>query len=146
MLRVSMRTDYSVRAAIELAARFGHPPASSSEIAAAQDIPEPYLDQLLVALRKAGLVRSSRGPQGGHTLVRSPREVTLADVIIALDGRQTPLACMNENGQCQLGPTCPQREPWLELDRLVWDYLKSYTLTDLLDIQTNAQARAMYHI
>lgn len=146
VLRVSMRTDYGLRAAIELAARFGQPPISSADVASRQEIPEPYLDQLLVALRKAGLVRSARGPLGGHALARDPREVTAADVVAALEGRTPPSACFDERWQCQLGPSCAQREVWTDVDRLLWDFLKSVTLADLVARQSQLESRAMYYI
>jgi Rrf2 family protein len=146
VLRVSMRTDYGLRAAIELATRFGEPPISSAEVASRQEIPEPYLDQLLVSLRKAGIVRSSRGPLGGHALARDPREVSVAEVIAALEGRTPPSACFDDRGQCQLGASCPQREVWTELERLVWDHLEAISLADLVARQSQLESRAMYYI
>ena len=71
-MKLSMRSDYGVRAVIDLARRFGDGPVQSAEIAARESIPEAYLEQLLTSLRKAGLVRSSRGPRGGHELAREP--------------------------------------------------------------------------
>ncbi|MCL6648736.1 MAG: Rrf2 family transcriptional regulator [Chloroflexi bacterium] len=146
MLRVSMRTDYGIRAAIELATHYGKPPVSSAEIAARQEIPEPYLDQLLITLRKAGIIRSSRGPLGGHSLAKDPRDITLAELVAALEGRTPPAACFDEHGRCQLGPGCPQRDVWTELDQLLWNHLRSVTMADLVDRQAQLQARAMYYI
>ncbi|MFN8532414.1 MAG: Rrf2 family transcriptional regulator [Dehalococcoidia bacterium] len=141
-----MRTDYGIRAVIELAARFGEPPVSSAEIASRQEIPEPYLDQLLVSLRKAGLVRSTRGPLGGHSLAKDPAELNLGDLVAALDGRSAPSACFDHDDRCQLGEGCPQRDAWVELDRLVWNYLASVNLADLVARQSQLDSRAMYHI
>ncbi|GIW06895.1 MAG: Rrf2 family transcriptional regulator [Dehalococcoidia bacterium] len=141
-----MRTDYGLRAAIELAARFGEPPVSSGEVASRQEIPEPYLDQLLVTLRKAGIVRSTRGPLGGHALARDPRDVSVGEVVAALEGHAQPSACFDERGQCQLGPICPQREVWTDLERLVWERLQGITLADLVARQSQLESRAMYYI
>lgn len=85
-MRVSSRADYGVRALFDLAQRFGHGPVQSRDIAARQGIPEAYLHQVLGALGRAGLVRSTRGPAGGHELLRLPQEITVWDVLYALDG------------------------------------------------------------
>lgn len=85
-MRVSSRADYGVRALFDLAQRYGRGPTQSRDIAARQDVPEAYLHQVLGALNRAGLVRSTRGPLGGHELARDPRDVTLWDVLSVLDG------------------------------------------------------------
>ena len=81
-----MRSDYGAHAVIELARRAGQGPVQCAEIAACQKIPEAYLDQLLSSLRRVGIVRSVRGPHGGHELARDPRQLTLGDVVTALEG------------------------------------------------------------
>ena len=88
-MRISTKGDYGVRALIELSHHYGEGPLQSAEIAARQRIPEPYLDQLLTTLRKAGFIRSVRGPQGGHALIRRPEEVRLSDVIRSLEGSRS---------------------------------------------------------
>ncbi len=74
-MKVSMKGDYGVRALVELAHHYGEGPVQSAVIASRQSIPEPYLDQLLTSLRRAGFIRSVRGPQGGHALIRDPRDL-----------------------------------------------------------------------
>ena len=71
-MRISTRGDYGIRAMLELAQRYGEGYLQSSEIAAARAVPERYLCQLLILLRKAGLIKSRRGPGGGHALARPP--------------------------------------------------------------------------
>lgn len=89
-MRLTMRSDYGAHAVIELASRYGEGPIQSAEIAARQKIPEAYLDQLLCSLRRAGIIRSLRGPHGGHELARNPRELTLGQVVTALEGPVVP--------------------------------------------------------
>ena len=84
-MHIAKRTDYGVRAMMYLAERYGQGNIQSAAIAARQGIPEAYLDQLLGSLRKAGLVRSVRGPQGGHSLLISPDQITLMAIVSALD-------------------------------------------------------------
>lgn len=90
-MRLSARVDYALRAAIELAEAGAQErvPVTAEQLASAQQIPSKFLENILVQLRRAGLVRSQRGPVGGHWLARPPAEVSLADVIRAVEG---PLA------------------------------------------------------
>ena len=85
-MRFSMKTEYGVRAIVELAANAGRGALQSGEIARRQSIPGPFLDQVLMTLRRAGLVTSTRGPRGGHTLARRPDEIRLDEVITCLEG------------------------------------------------------------
>ena len=89
-MKVSMKGDYGARALVELEHHYGEGPVQSATIAVRQSIPEPYLDQLLTALRRAGFIRSVRGPQGGHALVRDPHDLRLSEAISALEGSLAP--------------------------------------------------------
>src|ERR1700675_2907691 len=102
-MKVSTKGDYGVRALVELAHHFGEGPVQSAEIASRQEVPEPYLDQLLTNLRRAGFIRSVRGPQGGHALIRNPRELRVAEVIEALEGPIMPSDCLDDGGICAKG-------------------------------------------
>jgi Rrf2 family protein len=85
-MRLSMKTEYGVRAIVELAANAGRGALQSGEIARRQVIPGPFLDQVLMTMRRAGLVNSTRGPHGGHVLARSPEDIRLDEVIACLEG------------------------------------------------------------
>ncbi|ADG87822.1 Rrf2 family transcriptional regulator [Thermobispora bispora] len=87
-MRLSARVDYALRAAAELAAA-GDGPTTVGELAQGQDMPPKYLENILLQMRRAGLVRGQRGPEGGYVLARPANQITLADVIRAVDG---PLA------------------------------------------------------
>ena len=128
-MRVSSRADYGVRALFDLAERFGQGPVQSRDIAARQRIPEAYLHQVLGALGRAGIVRSTRGPQGGHELTRTPAEVTVLDVLEILDGpdrRAHP-------HPAAVGERDIVHQVWHDLQRQASDYLGSITLETLLD-------------
>ncbi len=130
-MKVSTKGDYGVRALIELALHFGEGPLQSAEIAARQRIPEPYLDHLLTTLRRAGFIRSVRGPQGGHELVREPATVRLDEVLQALEGSLSPSACLDENSPCGKTGSCPQRELWQEIYDATIEILHRTTIADL---------------
>ena len=85
-MRFSMKTEYGVRAIVELAANAGRGALQSGEIARRQRIPGPFLDQVLMTLRRAGLIDSVRGPRGGHQLARAPEDIRLDEVIACLEG------------------------------------------------------------
>ena len=97
------KVDYALRALLDLATQPPGKPAQSREIAARQEIPESYLNQLLVVLRRAGLVRSVRGAAGGYVLGREPHTMTVADLVEALHGPDF----LGENGEGDRGSTTP---------------------------------------
>ncbi|MCZ2108844.1 MAG: Rrf2 family transcriptional regulator [Dehalococcoidia bacterium] len=140
-MRVSTRSDYGLRALIELAGHYGHGPLQSSEIALRRHVPEQYLDQLLTALRKAGFIRSVRGPAGGHELVRNPADITVRDVIEALEGSLSPVAWLDEPAELTDHPhLCGQREIWERVRAATEEILSSYSIADLLEREPSATA------
>jgi len=143
---VSMKGDYGVRALIELALRYGEGPIQSSVIAARQAIPEPYLDQLLTSLRRAGLIRSVRGPQGGHSLVRPPHEVHLSEVLIALEGSLAPISCLDDPAGCTRPVGCSLRDVWEQVHAATIGILEAITIGDLADKERAGANAARYAI
>ncbi|MFH1485390.1 MAG: Rrf2 family transcriptional regulator, partial [Chloroflexota bacterium] len=99
-----MRADYGLRALVDLAMHYDESPVQTSEIASRQSIPEPYLDQLLTTLRKAGLIHSRRGPRGGHSLAREPGQILLSEVINTLEGPCAPMNCIDNPETCPRSP------------------------------------------
>ena len=141
-MRVSSRADYGVRALFDLAQRFERGPVQSRDIAGRQHIPEAYLHQVLGVLNRAGLVRSTRGPQGGHELARSPAEISLWNVLSVLDGPDRrahphPDAVSGEDVVHQM---------WHELQCQSVEFLRSITLAMLVDRQRSREPVANYDI
>ncbi len=134
-MRIPMKVDYGVRALVELALHYGERTVQTAEIAAKQHIPEAYLDQLLTSLHKAGITRSRRGPQGGHTLVKDPREIDLATVMATLEGTSPPLDCFLWPDECTLSGMCAQRDVWREVEEAVQRVLRSTSIADLAQRQ-----------
>ena len=132
-MKVSTKGDYGVRALVELAHHYGQGPVQSAEIAARQEVPEPYLDQLLTTLRRAGFIRSVRGPQGGHALIREPREIKLSEVMIALEGSLAPIACVDDPEACTKSGGCVQREVWGRVRDATVKILDSVSIADLAE-------------
>ena len=128
-MRVSSRADYGVRALFDLELHYGQGPVQSRDIAGRQRVPEAYLHQVLGALSRAGLVRSTRGPLGGHELIQDPSRITLWDIIMLLDGpdrRQSPDLERASD---------PVHETWQELQGRIESYLSDITLEKLVDVE-----------
>lgn len=141
-MRVSSRADYGVRALFDLAQHYGQGPVQSREIANRQHIPEAYLHQVLGSLGRAGLIRSTRGPQGGHQLVRSPGEVTVLAVLEALDG---PDRRSHPHLQTA-GDQDIVHALWHDLQCQASEFLRSVTLETLLDRSRSTRPVGTYSI
>jgi Rrf2 family protein len=129
-LRVSAKADYAVRAAIELAVSDGRP-VKGERIAHAQDIPLKFLENILLELRHAGLVRSQRGAEGGYWLARRPEEITLADVIRSVEG---PIANVRGEGPQDVeytGSAAPLKDVWIAVRANLRSVLEAVTLADV---------------
>lgn len=139
-----MRSDYGAHAVIELARRYGQGPVQCAEIAASQKIPEAYLDQLLSGLRRAGIVRSVRGPHGGHELARDPRLLTLGDIVTALEGPVVPLEFVHEPSSDAAGTdwwaACAVRNAWLAAAEASQRVLDATSIQELLEQQQSIRA------
>ena len=129
-MRISAKADYAVRAAVELATR-GDGPSKGELIADAQDIPLKFLENILGELKHAGLVRSQRGTEGGYWLGRPPEEITIADVIRAVEG---PLASVRGESPESLGYSGsaePLLNLWVAVRANLREVLESVTLADV---------------
>jgi Rrf2 family protein len=131
-MRVSAKTDYALRAAVELAAAHGDgSPVKGERLATTQSIPLRFLENILLQLRHAGIVESRRGADGGYKLARPPEEITLADVIRAIDG---PLAGVSGQRPETLdfkGTSEPLRDVWIAVRASLRGVLEGVTLADV---------------
>ncbi|MGQ9676987.1 MAG: RrF2 family transcriptional regulator [Chloroflexota bacterium] len=148
-MRLTSRGDYGLRALIELALvhRVGRP-VQVKDIARRQDIPEDYLGQLMVSLRKAGLVESVRGPSGGYVLSRAPEEITLAQALEVLEGPlgQTECSLHDNRARCGMATGCAIQESWSRAARAALDVLESVTIEDLARRQREITRTLSFHI
>ncbi|MBC7251421.1 MAG: Rrf2 family transcriptional regulator [Anaerolineae bacterium] len=132
-MRFSSREQVGLRAMVELAQRYGSGPVPLSEVAAAQEVSLPYLEQVVRPLRRAGLLTSTRGASGGYTLARPPDQITVGDVIRVLEGAIVPIRCVTDQScsPCTLEGHCATKSVWeIVRDRLT-ETLDSITLADL---------------
>ena len=126
-VKVSTRGDYAARALLSLALHGIERPTSVKEIAERTNLPQPYLEQILLAVKGAGLVRSKRGVGGGYVLARPPQEISLAEILAAVDGPLTRLPDVHDHceGHCVL------QEVWVGVSEAMGRLLQGHTLADL---------------
>jgi len=144
-MHISAKGNYGLRAVFDLALHYGHGPILSADIAARQQIPEAYLVQLLNLLGKAGVVRSVRGPKGGHQLVKRPDEVSVGDVLAALEG-PVDLVGKGESRISDGAEADVLRDVWLAVENAINDVLSAVTFADLCKKQQMQQANFMFRI
>lgn len=132
-MRVSAKELYGLRAMSEFARHFGQGPLSLAEVAKRQGISQPYLEQIAIDLRRAGLLRSKRGALGGYSLTRAPEAMTAGDVIRALEGSILPIQCVAEQRciPCSLEDGCSARGIWEQVRNRLVETLDSITLAEL---------------
>jgi Rrf2 family protein len=130
-MRVSARADYALRAAIELAAASDRH-VTGEQLARAQNIPGTFLETILTHLRRSNIVRSKRGPDGGFWLARSASEISLADVIRAVDGRLLDVPGEPPENVTYPGPAEPLRRVWIAQRAFGATVLETVTLSDIV--------------
>ncbi|MEA2450015.1 MAG: hypothetical protein QOG63_1947 [Thermoleophilaceae bacterium] len=131
-VRISAKADYAVRAALELAAAES-PPVKGERLADAQSIPLKFLENILGDLRQSGLVVSQRGPDGGYRLERPASEITVADIIRAVDGPLASVRGERPELMHYAGPAEQLAPVWLALRAAVRGVLEHVTLQDMVD-------------
>ncbi len=142
-MKVSTRGDYASRALLSLALHAGQEiPTSVRDIAERTGLPQPYLEQILLALKGAGLVRSKRGVGGGYILARPPAEITLGQIVSAVDG---PIVAgdfgrPHENGACEHEGQCVLLAVWADVGEHMREHLDSFTLADMVRRARNTAA------
>ena len=130
-MRLSARVDYALRAVSELAAASA--PRTVEQLSSAQQIPNKYLESILGELRRGGLLRSQRGPDGGYRLARPPAEISIADVIRALDGELANVRGSRPENLEYVGAAAPLQEVWIALRASERAILESVTLAHVAE-------------
>lgn len=136
-MKLSKKSEYGLRALLELTLVYGTATLQRHDIAARQHIPVEFLEQILLALKRAGLLASRRGMKGGYTLIKSPEEITLGQVIRILDGPLAPISCVSKTAyqKCRECPyaekaRCPVQQVMGTVRDAIAGILDHYTLAD----------------
>ena len=141
-MRLTTKGRFAVTAMIDLAARQGDGPVTLAGIAERQSISLSYLEQLFGKLRRHKLVNSVRGPGGGYRLARAMDEITVADIIIAVDEPLDATQCGGRE-DCHDSRRCMTHDLWIDLNRTIYAYLEGITLGSLMDRQRAQNGEAV---
>ncbi len=146
-MKMSTRGRYGLRVMLELALRYGRGPVLAEAIAVSQGISGKYIHLLVPSLRAAGLVRASRGPNGGYELARAPSRITVLEAVEALEGKNAPAPCVNDASFCPKSSRCAARDVWRAVAAATDGVLSGITLEALAGKQSAApEGPATYHI
>ena len=135
-MRISAKGDYATRAVLDLAVSHGRGEVSQIRaIAARQGIPEKYLENILLSLKKAGILQSRRGHNGGYALARPPELITVGEVVRVIEGHLAPISCasMTAYQACPSESACGLRSVWVEARNAVAGVLDNTTFKDVMD-------------
>lgn len=131
-MKLSTRSRYGARILLELARNREKGPKQVAEISQQQKIPVKYLEQLIRTLKSAGLVKSVRGPKGGHLLAREPGDVYLGEIVRLFEGKPVLVDCVQSATACDMAEGCRLRAAWTKATEALYSTLDSITIADLL--------------
>lgn len=131
-MKLSTKGRYGVKAMVELAINYGNEPISIKTISERQNISECYLEQLFSPLRKASLIKSIRGAQGGYVLNKEPKDITVAEIISVLEGPIEIASCI-EGDSCDNEDSCATRLLWEKIKTSIDEVMNSVTLQDIVN-------------
>ena len=133
-MKLSSKGEYASRAMLELSLRYGKGPLRISAISRAQNIPERFLEQILLLLKRAGYLKSKKGPNGGYCLAKPPSAINVAEIIRVLEGPLAPIDCVSvmAHEACPMEETCGLRWLWKEVRDSVAEIMERTTFADLV--------------
>jgi len=134
-MKLSTKGRYGVRLMIDLAAHYGEGPILLREIAKREEISEKYLSNLVNPLKAAGLVEATRGVHGGYVVGREPSEITMQEIVEALEGSLCLVDCVEKPAACNRAAFCIASDLWREAADGIAQVLGKYTLADMVERQ-----------
>lgn len=134
-MRLSTKARYAVRAMVELALSYDGEPVKLKTIAEKQDLSIKYLEQVMNPLRVNGFVSTQKGSRGGYRLIKPPDQITLYDLIYAVEGSLAPVDCVDNPETCDRVDSCVTRDVWVRVHQVILRELQSTTLAELADEQ-----------
>ncbi len=143
-MRITTWAEYGLICALHLARREGEGPVPGRDIAARESLPADYVEQILLRLRRADIVKSTRGARGGYALARPPADISVRDVIAASERATFELHCMSHPvgaERCAASHDCSIRPVWMLLQQKIDDVLESVRLSDLLYDEPDVRER-----
>ena len=131
-MKLSTKTRYGTRILIELALQVNQGAIQVSKISLSQKIPVKYLEQLLRTLKKAGIVKSVRGPKGGHLLAKDASEISLGEIVRLFEGQTDLVECVSFPEKCEMAAECLVRNAWYDATSVLYEKLDGISIADLI--------------
>lgn len=132
-MKISTKGRYGTRAMVDLGANYGKGPVSLREMAKRQGISMKYMEQIVPLLKNSGLIRSTRGARGGYVVSRAPQQISLRDIVQALEGSWSIVDCLDDGNPCSRIHKCVTYEIWNDLNQAIFKILDATSLQDLID-------------
>ena len=147
-MKLSTKGRYATRAILELAMREGDDPIQLRGVAEAQNVSAKYLERLFQMLKQAGVLKSIRGVHGGYLLARNPNDITIQQIVEAVEGPISIVDCVAQPVDCARSLDCVSRTLWARTNKLIVDYLGAVTLSDLIKeaSSANLETQRGYHL
>ena len=146
LLKLTTKGRYGLRAVIDLAMYAKNEPVSLSDVAERQNISISYLEQLIAKLKKAGIVQSTRGAQGGYALAKAPEDISVGEILRALEGSLSPVDCSAVDGEgeteCSASNFCVTKYVWKRINDSINDTVNNMFLSELLGESNNVKSDA----
>ena len=143
-MRITTLAEYGVICALHLARRVADGPVTGRDIAEREQLPADYVEQILLRLRRAGIIRSTRGAHGGYALAKDASDISIRDVIAASETTTFDLHCVSHpvgEERCSSSQNCSIRPVWMLLQRKIDDVLAGVHLADLLSQESEVRVR-----
>ncbi|MBO1225143.1 MAG: Rrf2 family transcriptional regulator [Candidatus Scalindua sediminis] len=150
-MKLSSRTEYAILALLELGQRYGKGFVLSRDIASTRDIPESFIERILLTLRNGGVIVSVRGAKGGHYLAKDPGKISVREVIEMFEGSLAPIDCVNErissiSASCSVEGSCVLKDLWQKMYDAMLASIENITIKDLITQEGTQKEGAMYYI
>ncbi len=147
-MKISTKIRYGTRAMLELALNYGKGPVDLKEIAKKEDISLKYLEQVIVPLKAAGLLKATRGSRGGYSLAKPPSEISLSDVVKVLEGPIELVNCIKDPARCSRSLHCVSRDIWKQATEALENVFDSITFEEMAKRKKEKEEKAppMYQI
>ena len=149
-MKLSSKTEYAVLALLELGQRYDKGLVLSREIASSRDIPESFIERILLTLKNGGVIVSVRGANGGHCLARDPGEVSVREIIELFEGSLAPIDCVNErisslSACCSIEASCVLKDLWQKMYDSMLASIENITIKNLVTQERSQKEGSMYH-
>jgi Rrf2 family protein len=140
-MKLSTRVRYGVRLMLSLAEKWGTGPVLLKDIARQEEISEKYLSLIVIPLRTSGLINSTRGAHGGYMLARPPEQITVEQIVEAIEGKPSLVDCIGNSARCSRAGECVTRDIWAALGDTITQALDSVSLERLIEMKRGKAAK-----